>query len=288
MICKEDHMQLNARGKILKLNQPAIMGILNVTPDSFSDGGRYNTLDKALVHAENMVQEGAAIIDIGGESTRPGAAAVSVDEEIARVVPVVAKLSAKLDVLISVDTSQPKVMLEAYKAGAHIWNDIRALRIPHALDTAASLDIPVILMHMQGQPRTMQQAPHYNDTVAEVKEFLLQRAQAAIEAGVKKENIILDPGFGFGKSAADNFVLLNNLEQLCALGYPLLSALSRKSMLKAACGIEAPDARVIPSVAGHLISVMKGACIVRVHDVRQTREALDVFNAMRDPKRFLA
>lgn len=281
-------MQITARGKVLNLDRPAIMGILNVTPDSFSDGGRYNTLAKALEHAETMVQEGAAIIDIGGESARPGAAAVSVEEEIARVVPVVEALTSKLDVMISVDTSQPQVMLEAYQAGAHIWNDIRALRLPHALETAASLNIPVILMHMQGQPRTMQQAPHYDDTVREVKEFLLQRAEAALQAGVKKENIILDPGFGFGKSTADNFVLLNKLEQLCALGYPLLSALSRKSMLKEACGIDAPDARVIPSVAGHLISVMKGACMVRVHDVRQTREALDVFNAMRNLKELSA
>lgn len=288
MISKEEYMQITARGKVLNLNQPAIMGILNVTPDSFSDGGRYNTLSKALEHAETMVREGAVIIDIGGESTRPGAAAVSVEEEIARVVPVVRALSAELDVMISVDTSQPQVMSEAYRAGAHIWNDIRALRLPHALETAASLNIPVILMHMQGQPRTMQQAPHYDDTVREVKDFLLQRAEAALQAGVKKENIILDPGFGFGKSVADNFILLNDLEQLCALGYPLLSALSRKSMLKAACGIESAQERVIPSVAGHLISVMKGASIVRVHDVRQTREALDVFNAMRDPKEFLA
>lgn len=271
---------ITSRGRSLSLNTPQIMGILNVTPDSFSDGGKYNSLTQALKHADEMVRDGATIIDIGGESTRPGAAEVSLDEELARVVPVVEAVAHKLDVMISVDTSQPQVMEEAVKAGAHIWNDIRALTVPLAPKTAAKLDIPVILMHMQGQPRTMQQAPHYEDVVAQVRDFLLERASVALKAGVKKENIILDPGFGFGKSVQDNFRLLNHLEELCSLGYPLLSALSRKSMLGAATGKSVAAERVISSVAGHLISIMKGAKLIRVHDVKESFEAVQIYNAM--------
>lgn len=275
-------MQIVSRGKSLNLDHPAIMGILNVTPDSFSDGGMWNDTQKAYDHAALMIEQGAKIIDVGGESTRPGASAVSIDEEIARVVPVVSKLASSFDVMISVDTSQPEVMQAAYDEGAHIWNDIRALQMEGALEKAATLDIPVILMHMQGQPRTMQQNPTYKDVVAEVAKFLLDRAEVALKAGVRRENIIFDPGFGFGKSANDNYLLLNSLEKLCSLGYPLLSALSRKSMLGAATGIEKASDRVVASVSGHLISVMKGACMVRVHDVKETAEALKIYTAMID------
>ncbi len=277
-------MKITSRNKTLNLNTPAVMGILNVTPDSFSDGGLFNNPIKALTHARAMVSAGAAIIDIGGESTRPGAQAVSVQEEMDRVVPVVELISKELDVFISIDTSQPQVMKESYDAGAHIWNDIRALSIDGAPQMAASLNIPVILMHMQGQPRTMQQAPHYEDVVGEVIRFLIRRIDIALAAGVAQENIILDPGFGFGKSVRDNYELLASLDALCELGYPVLSALSRKSMLGAVTSQAKAHDRVISSVAGHLISVMKGACMVRVHDVRETVEALQVFNAMKNYK----
>lgn len=273
-------MKIISRNKTLNLNNPAVMGILNVTPDSFSDGGLFNNPLKALTHARAMADAGAAIIDIGGESTRPGAQAVSVQEEIDRVVPVVELIAKELDVFISIDTSQPQVMKECYDAGAHIWNDIRALSVEGAPQMAASLDIPVILMHMQGQPRTMQQSPHYDDVVGEVIKFLIDRLNVAMDAGVSQEHIILDPGFGFGKSVRDNYELLNSLEALCELGYPVLSALSRKSMLGAVTSQTKAQNRVISSVAGHLISVMKGAKLVRVHDVKETVEALQIFNAM--------
>ena len=193
-------MKITFKDKSLDLNKSQIMGILNVTPDSFSDGGRYNNKDKALEHAQKMVLDGASIIDIGGESTRPGATPVSVQEELDRVIPVVERISKNLDVMISIDTSQSLVMSEAVKAGAHIWNDISALRLDNALETAAKLSVPVILMHMQGNPKTMQVDPHYDDVTKEVKDFLINRANDAINAGIKKENIILDLGFGFGKS----------------------------------------------------------------------------------------
>lgn len=271
--------------RFLSFERPVIMGILNVTPDSFSDGGLWRDCSKAYDHAVRMLEEGARIIDVGGESTRPGASDVSEDEEMDRVIPVVERIAKNLDVMISVDTSRPDVITKAVENGAHIWNDIRALRLEGALETAARLDIPVILMHMQGKPRTMQVAPHYSDVVKEVGDFLTARADAAIAAGVRRENIIVDPGFGFGKSARDNFRLLDHLQDLVGLGYPLLSALSRKSMLGAATGIQKASDRVISSVAGHLISVMKGAVMVRVHDVAQTKEALDVYNAMTDSRR---
>ena len=204
-------MQISFNNKTLNLDTPKIMGILNVTPDSFSDGGRWNTLDRALAHAEQMVKEGATIIDIGGESTRPGATPVPLDEELSRVIPAVEKISKEINVMISIDTSQPKVMEEAVKAGAHIWNDIRALRLDGALEMAAKLQCPVILMHMQGDPKTMQVDPHYEDVVKEVEKFLLDRVDDAIKAGIKKENIILDLGFGFGKSVKHNYQLLDHM-----------------------------------------------------------------------------
>lgn len=273
-------MQISFNNKTLNLDTPKIMGILNVTPDSFSDGGRWNTLDRALAHAEQMVKEGATIIDIGGESTRPGATPVPLDEELLRVIPVVEKISKELDVMISIDTSQPKVMEEAVKAGAHIWNDIRALRLDGALEMAAKLQCPVILMHMQGDPKTMQADPHYEDVVKEVEKFLLDRVDDAIKAGIKKENIILDLGFGFGKSAKHNYQLLDHMQHFVDLGYPVLSALSRKSMIKAACNIKKADERIVGSVAGALLSIERGAQMVRVHDVKETKEAFDVYKAL--------
>ena len=277
--------EISSGKRFLSFERPVIMGILNVTPDSFSDGGLWRDCSKAYDHAARMLEEGAGIIDVGGESTRPGADDVSEDEEMDRVIPVVERIAKNLDVMISVDTSRPDVITRAVESGAHIWNDIRALRLDGAPETAARLDIPVILMHMQGKPRTMQVAPHYNDVVKEVGDFLTARADAAIAAGVRRENIIVDPGFGFGKSARDNFRLLDHLQDLVALGYPLLSALSRKSMLGAATGIQKASDRVTSSVAGHLISVMKGAVMVRAHDVAPTKEALDVYNAMTDSRR---
>ncbi len=273
-------MQIKHQNRILNLDTPKIMGILNVTPDSFSDGGQWNAVDKALEHAQDMIAAGASIIDIGGESTRPGAAFVSVEEEISRVIPVVKALREhNSKILISIDTSQPEVITEAIQAGADIWNDIRALTVKDAVATASKLQIPVILMHMQGTPFTMQNHPHYDDTLSEVIAFLQERVEICLNAGIKRENIILDPGFGFGKSVNDNFTLLNHLEDFVNLGYPLLSALSRKSMLGAACNLPNPQDRLIGSVAGALISFMKGAQMVRVHDVKETRQALEIYLA---------
>lgn len=277
-------MKISFKNKVLKLNTPQIMGILNVTPDSFSDGGKWNSVDNALIHAKQMVDDGATIIDIGGESTRPGAAIVPVQEELDRVIPAVEKISKELDVFISIDTSQPKVMEEAVNAGAHIWNDIRALRLDGAIEMAAKLETPVILMHMQGDPKTMQVNPNYTNVVKEVKDFLLERIDDSIKAGIKKENIILDLGFGFGKSVKHNFALLDAMLEFVNLGYPVLSALSRKSMIGAACSIDEPNQRVIGSVAGALLSIERGAQMVRVHDVKQTKEAFDVYKALLDSR----
>ena len=275
-------MQIKHQSRCLSLDKPAVMGILNVTPDSFSDGGQWNSLSKALKHACSMIAAGASIIDIGGESTRPGADCVSVREELNRIIPVIEALRAQNSkILISVDTSQPEVIREAVAAGADIWNDIRALRMPGALEEAAKLQIPVILMHMQGTPKSMQDSPRYQNILSEVLDFLKERAALCLEHGIKKENIILDPGFGFGKTVKDNFTLLNNLEAFVATGYPILSALSRKSMIGAACNLPNPQDRAAGSVAGALISFMKGAQLVRVHDVRETFEALQVYLAMK-------
>ena len=259
-------MKISFNHKVLKLDTPQIMGILNVTPDSFSDGGKWDHVDKALEHATLMVKQGATIIDIGGESTRPGAKAVPLEEELKRVIPAVEAISKNL-------------------AGAHIWNDIRALRLEGALEMAASLQVPVILMHMQGDPKTMQVNPHYTDVVKEVKEFLLQRVEDALKAGIKKENIILDLGFGFGKSPKHNYQLLDHMQEFVDLGYPVLSALSRKSMIGAATQIEEPNQRVVGSVAGALLSIERGAQLVRVHDVEETRQAFDVYKAMLESRK---
>lgn len=266
------------RGRGIDLSTPQVMGILNVTPDSFSDGGQHNELDSAVKKAMQMLEQGASIIDIGGESTRPGAADVAEQEEIQRVVPVIKAIRKQSDCVISIDTSKAQVMKAAIEAGADIINDVRALQEPGALEIAAQLEVPVCLMHMQGKPRDMQNAPHYDDVTADVMAFLAQRAQACIDAGIKAQHIIVDPGFGFGKSLAHNYELLNNVSQLHKLGYPVLTGLSRKSMFGQLLGREA-DERLAASLAGALICMQQGAQIIRVHDVKETTDIKKVFLA---------
>jgi dihydropteroate synthase len=258
------------------------MGILNVTPDSFSDGGKHNAKDTAVAHALQMIADGATVIDVGGESTRPGASAVSVEEEIRRVVPVVQEL-AKHEVIISIDTSEPEVIKAAVQAGAHIWNDVRALIRPHALATAAQLNIPVIIMHMRGEPTTMNNLDQYEDITLDVIRELSQRIQDALAIGVKPENIMIDPGFGFAKNAQQNLKLLNEFYKLNDLGYPILSALSRKRFIGEALGGADAQHRAVGSVAAHLLSIQQGACMVRAHDVKEMRDAINVWNAMNCP-----
>lgn len=270
---------LNCGNLKLDLSTPHVMGILNVTPDSFSDGGRHNSKDMAVAHAKQMIADGATVIDVGGESTRPGASAVDVAEEIRRVVPVVEALS-KLDVVISIDTSQPEVIQATVQAGAHIWNDVRALTRPQALETAARLNIPVIIMHMRGEPTTMNQLDQYDDVTHDVIGEIQQRVDDALSAGVKEENILIDPGFGFAKNAQQNLRLLNEFYRLNGLGYPILSALSRKRFIgEALNGADAQD-RAVGSVAAHLLSIQQGACMVRAHDVKQMSDAINVWKAM--------
>ncbi len=271
--------QLSCGRLNLDLSIPHVMGILNVTPDSFSDGGKYQHVALAVQHAKEMMAAGASIIDIGGESTRPGASAVTVGEEIDRVIPVVQALS-QYDVVISIDTSAPEVIRAAVAAGAHIWNDVRALTRDGALQTAVDLDIPVIVMHMRGEPTTMNDLDHYQDVTQDVITELQQRVDVALAAGIKPEHILIDPGFGFAKNAEQNLKLLHEFDQLNVMGYPIVSALSRKRFIGAVVGgTEAKD-RVIGSVAAHLISVQQGACIVRAHDVKETVGALKMWQAL--------
>ncbi|NUE93064.1 dihydropteroate synthase [Acinetobacter seifertii] len=263
----------------LDLSQPHVMGILNVTPDSFSDGGKHNQLDQAVKHALNMVEQGATIIDIGGESTRPGASEVAIEEEIRRVVPVVEVLS-RHNVILSIDTSQPEVIRAAKAAGAHIWNDVRALTRPNALKTAAELDIPVVIMHMRGEPTTMNQLDQYGDVTLDVMQELQQRIDEALAAGIQQHNIVIDPGFGFAKNAQQNLKLLKEFWKLNELGYPILSGLSRKRFIGEALKGAAADQRAVGSVTGHLLSIQQGASIVRAHDVKAMHEAVLVWQAM--------
>lgn len=263
----------------LDLSRPQIMGILNVTPDSFSDGGQHNQVDDAVKKALQMVSDGASVIDIGGESTRPGALPVSVEEEIERVIPVVEALSQH-HVVMSIDTSEPRVIRAAVNAGAHIWNDVRALTRPNALQTAAELNIPIMIMHMRGEPTTMNQLAQYDDVVTEVMVELQQRVDAALLAGVKVENIMIDPGFGFAKNADHNLKLLNEFYKLTVLGFPILSALSRKRFIGEALGGADVQNRTIGSVAAHLISIQQGASMVRTHDVKAMSDAINVWSAM--------
>ena len=271
-------MRLTARDSILDLTFPQVMGILNVTPDSFSDGGRHNTLDLALRHAEAMINAGATILDIGGESTRPGAAEVSNDEELARVVPVVEAIARRFDVWISVDTSKATVISEAANAGMHLINDIRSLQEPGALQAAADTGLPVCLMHMQGQPKTMQHSPQYGDVVAEVGEYFVEQITRCVNAGIDKNKLVLDPGFGFGKNLNHNYQLLGRLAEFHHFGLPLLVGMSRKSMVGQLLHVS-PEQRVTGSVACAVIAAMQGAQIVRVHDVKETVEAMRVVEA---------
>lgn len=263
----------------LDLAQPHVMGILNVTPDSFSDGGKHNSQEQAVAYALQMIADGATVIDIGGESTRPGALVVEVEEEIRRVIPVVEEL-AQHNVIISIDTSQPEVMRKAVQAGAHIWNDVRALTRPNALITAAELDIPVIIMHMRGEPTTMNNLNQYSDVTQDVMGELQHRINAALAVGIKPENIMIDPGFGFAKNAQQNLKLLQEFHLLTSLGYPILSALSRKRFIGEVLDQSNAQNRVVGSVAAHLLSIQQGACMVRVHDVKATSDAIKIWQAM--------
>jgi dihydropteroate synthase len=271
---------LDCRGRTLKLDTPIVMGVLNITPDSFSDGGAFATPASALGHAERMVREGAAIIDVGGESTRPGASAVSAEEECSRVLPIITALAGTLPVPISIDTSKPEVMRAAVAAGAGLINDVRALREPGALEAAAQCDVPVCLMHMQGEPRTMQSAPHYDDVLSEVSSFLEERIDACLNAGIGRERLLVDPGFGFGKTLQHNLVLFAGLERLLGLGVPLLVGVSRKSMIGAMTG-RALGERAAGSVAAATLAAWKGAHIIRAHDVADTVDALAIVTALR-------
>jgi dihydropteroate synthase len=271
-------MKLFAQGSSLDLSHPQVMGILNVTPDSFSDGGRHNALIDAVRHANDMINAGATIIDIGGESTRPGADEVSVDEELSRVVPVVEALSRRFEVWISVDTSKPEVILESARAGAHIINDIRSLSEPGALEAAAKTGLPVCLMHMQGEPRTMQQAPHYDDVFCDVERYFNEQISRCEASGIGKEKLLLDPGFGFGKNLGHNYQLLARLSEFHRFGLPLLVGMSRKSMIGQLLNV-GPDQRLSGSLACAVIAAMQGAQIIRVHDVKETVEALRVAEA---------
>ena len=272
--------QLDCAGRILRLDRPQVMGIVNVTPDSFSDGGAHDTTDAAVAHALRLVEEGADVLDIGGESTRPGAAEVEVEEELRRVVPVIERLAAQVAVPISIDTSKPEVMRAAVQAGAGMINDVCGLRREGALDAAAALGVPVVLMHMQGEPRSMQAAPQYDDVVGEVHRFLAERIFAAEMAGIPKQRIVVDPGFGFGKDTAHNLQLLAQFERFAELGVPVLAGLSRKRSIGELTGRDVPADRVAGSVAAHLIAAQRGAAIVRVHDVAATVDALKVWNAV--------
>jgi dihydropteroate synthase len=271
---------LDCNGRELRLDQPRIAGIINVTPDSFSDGGLHFDAGAAIAHGLRLVEEGADLLDVGGESTRPGADEVSAAEEIGRVVPVIEALAKQTSVPLAIDTSKPEVMRAAVAAGAGLINDVFALRRDGALDAAADLKVPVCLMHMQGEPRTMQQDPHYDDVVSDVRRFLAERIFACEMSGIDKKRIVVDPGFGFGKTLEHNLALLRALDQFAALGVPLLVGLSRKGMIGTLTGRENPADRAAGSAAAALLAVQKGAVIVRVHDVAATRDALAVWQGV--------
>jgi len=264
----------------LDLSMPHVMGILNITPDSFSDGGCYNHFEQALSRAREMVEAGASIIDIGGESTRPGAQTVSAEQELERVAPLVAAISNQLDVIVSVDTSTPEVMRECAKQGAGLINDVRALRRAGAVQAAAETGLPVCLMHMRGEPHNMQDAPHYDDIAAEVMDFLRGRIQVCNQAGISSDKLLVDPGFGFAKNLSHNFELFNRLTELQALELPLLVGVSRKSMIGQV--LDKPVAeRLYGSLALAVMALERGASILRVHDVAATMDAVKLFQAVR-------
>lgn len=273
-------MMLQCGNRTLNLEVPQVMGILNVTPDSFSDGGRFSDLDSALYHAEQMLTDGATVVDIGGESTRPGAQGISVEEELARVIPVVEAISHRLDVAISVDTSSPEVISAAAEAGANMINDVRSFTRAGALAAAANIDLPLCLMHMNGEPQIMQSNPEYP---VPVEQAVLEQLSASVErceqAGIERQRLIVDPGFGFGKNNQHDYRLLNRLDELQSLKLPLLTGLSRKRMIGTATGQTSAAERVVGSVSAAVICALKGASIIRVHDVKATVEAMQVVSA---------
>ena len=270
------------RGRTLDLNVPQVMGIINVTPDSFSDGGNYFNSEHAVKQATTILKQGATILDIGGESTRPGAPDVTCEVELQRVVPVISAIRAMSDCVISIDTSKAQVMEAAINAGADIINDVRALQEPNALEVAAQFgDVPVCLMHMQGQPRTMQANPSYTNLIPQVKQFFNERIESCEQAGIKRDRLIIDPGFGFGKNLAHNLSLLGEFEQFATFELPLLAGLSRKSMFGQLLNRDT-DKRLAASLAGALLCAQKGAHIIRVHDVQETADVLNVWQAARN------
>lgn len=271
-------MKITARKTELDLNCPVVMGILNVTPDSFSDGGIYNRYDYALKHVASMVNHGAAIIDIGGESTRPGANEVSLQQEVDRVIPIIEAVTDRFDVWVSVDTSKAVVMTEAARAGAHIINDVRSLHEPGALEAAAETGLPICIMHMLGQPKTMQQTPDYKNVVVEVKQYLSDEIERCEAAGIAKNRLIIDPGFGFGKNLVHNYQLLAKLNEFHALGVPLLVGMSRKSMIGELLDVPLEE-RLIGGIACAVIAAMQGAQIIRAHDVKETVQAMKIVQA---------
>ena len=273
-------MQLHCLNKTLNLDAPRVMGIVNVTPDSFSDGGQFFDTNAAVEHGLSMISQGADLVDVGGESTRPNADPVSTQQELDRVIPVIEKLSGS-EAVISVDTSNPAVMRAAVQAGAGLINDVRALSTPGAIEAAAECGVPVCLMHMQGSPENMQRNPTYEDVVTEVRDFLTERKAACLAAGIGEKSIVLDPGFGFGKTLAHNLCLLRNLEKLTSLEAPLLVGLSRKSMLQPLTGRSTQE-RLAGSLALALIAASNGANIIRVHDVAETVDVVRVFSAVND------
>jgi dihydropteroate synthase len=272
-------MQLDCAGRRLDLSSPRVMGVLNVTPDSFSDGGRFVAPGAAIAQARAMCDAGAMIIDVGGESTRPGAVPVSVQQELDRVIPVIETLAAELPVVLSVDTSKPEVMRAAVAAGAGLINDVCALSMPGATEAARDAAVPVCLMHMLGEPRTMQTDPEYSDVVADIKSYLGERVAACEAAGIPRHRLLLDPGFGFGKTLSHNLRLLARLGDFRALGLPLLVGLSRKSMFGML--LDRPvDQRLVPSVVAAVLAAERGAAIIRVHDVAETVDALKLLQAV--------
>ncbi len=274
-------MTLDCAGIQLDLSRPKVMGILNVTPDSFSDGGDFVSPARAISHVEQMLNDGADIIDIGGESTRPGANAVSEQEELDRVIPVIEAIKQRLSVIVSIDTNKPVVMREAVAAGAGLINDVMALQAPGAIETVSQLNVPVCLMHMQGEPRTMQQNPEYVDVVSDIISFFERCIDRCVAGGIPRGHLLLDPGFGFGKTLEHNLTLLKYLGEFVPIGLPLLVGISRKSMIGAILNDAPVDDRLYGSLAAAVLAVEKGASIIRVHDVRPTVDALKLVNAVR-------
>lgn len=274
-------MKLNCGGKLLDLGQPVVMGVLNVTPDSFSDGGQWEDHGSAVRRASEMVEQGAQIIDIGGESTRPGSDAVPVDEELQRVIPVIEQLAGNVDAVISVDTRKAEVMRAAWATGAGMINDVAALSEPDALQTAADSGAALCLMHMQGRPKDMQVEPQYEDVVAEVRDFLTRRVEACLDVGISADRLVVDPGFGFGKTLSHNYQLLAGLERIAVKGLPLLVGMSRKSMLGAVLDVP-PAERIHGGIAAAVMAMERGSRIIRTHDVLATCHAVQVFNACQE------